>query len=69
MQAANVVRREWLKAFLQQRTAPKELLRFIAESFAIPRLMDGWLSGLSSGGDSDAHKALGLEKPSYVAQR
>lgn len=63
MQAANAVRRSWLKEFLQQRTAPKELLRFCVDTFATGRALDGWLNGLSAGGDVDAAAALGLERP------
>ena len=40
--------------YLQQRTAPKEVLRFSIESLGAG-VMSGWLSGQSSGGDADAH--------------
>lgn len=63
MEAANAVRRAWLREYLARKTAPKELLRFCVDTFATGRALDGWLNGLSAGGDEEAASELGLERP------
>lgn len=64
MAAANETRREWVRAFLTRRAAPKAALRFAVETMTTdPRSLARWLSGQSNVAQDGASADLGIEAP------
>lgn len=64
MAAANQTRRDWVRALLQRRIAPKAGLRFAVDTLAAdPRTVARWLSGQPNTAQEQTAAALGLTAP------
>ncbi|GAB4082780.1 ParB N-terminal domain-containing protein [Modestobacter muralis] len=64
MAAANETRREWVRALLLRKTAPKGALRFAVETMTSdPRSVSRWLSGQSNAAQDGASADLHIKAP------
>ena len=64
MAAANETRRQWVRALLLRKTAPKGALRFAVETMTSdPRSLSRWLSGQSNAAQDGVSADLHIEAP------